>query len=69
MAPLLWYGKFIMENLNFNFESIEIRRVANGYVIQVNGEDNAQEFVYDTSRKTLKFVRTFLEHSKAQVAE
>ena len=50
MAPLLWYGKFIMENLDFNFESIEVRRVANGYVIQVNGEGNTQEFVYDTSR-------------------
>ena len=58
-----------MENLNFNFDSIEVTRVANGYVIQVNGEDDTQEFVYDTSRKTLKFVRSFLEHSKAQTAE
>ena len=58
-----------MENLNFNFDSIEVRRVANGYVIQVNGEDDTQEFVYDTSRKTLKFVRSFLEHSKAQTSE
>ena len=58
-----------MENLNFDFDSIEVRRVANGYVIQVNGEDDTKEYVYDTSRKTLKFVRTFLEHSKAKVVE
>jgi hypothetical protein len=58
-----------MENLQFNFDSIEVRRVANGYVIQVNGEDDTKEYVYDTSRKTLKFVKTFLEHSKAQVTD
>jgi len=58
-----------MENLQFNFDSIEVRRVANGYVIQVNGEDDTKEYVYDTSRKTLKFVKTFLEHSKAQAPE
>lgn len=66
---LIFYGTFIMENLNFDFDSIEVRRVANGYVIQVNGEDDTKEYVYDTSRKTLKFVRTFLEHSKAQATE
>ena len=58
-----------MENLQFNFDSIEVRRVANGYVIQVNGEDDTKEYVYDTSRKTLRFVKTFLEHSKAQAPE
>lgn len=55
-----------MENLQFNFDSIEVRRVANGYVIQVNGEDDTREYVYDTSRKTLKFVKTFLEHRTAR---
>jgi len=66
---LIFYGTFIMENLDFNFDSVEIRRVANGYVIQVNGEDDTKEYVYDTSRKTLRFVKSFLEHSKAQTAE
>ena len=53
--------------MEIDFDSIEVRRVANGYVIQVNGDNDSKEYVYDTSRETLRFVKTFLEHSKAKV--
>lgn len=52
--------------MEIDFDSIEVRRVANGYVIQVNGEDASKEYVYDTSRKTLRFIKTFLETAKSQ---
>lgn len=38
-------------------ESIEIRRVKNGFVISVHTEDGEEEFVFDTERKTFKFIR------------
>ena len=46
------------------FESIEVRRVANGFVVVVNTEDDNKEYVYDTSRKAMRFIKGFLESSK-----
>lgn len=43
------------------FESLDIRRVANGFVVQVETEDENKEYVYDSSRKVIKFVKEFLE--------
>jgi len=43
------------------FESIEMRKVANGFIVIVNSEDEAQEYVFDTSRKTVKFIREYVE--------
>ena len=34
-----------------NFESIEIRKVVNGFVVILTTEDDTSEFVFDTSRK------------------
>jgi hypothetical protein len=50
------------------FESIDIRRVANGFVVQVETEDETKEYVYDSSRKVIKFVKEFVE-AKAAVTE
>ena len=38
-------------------ESIEIRRVVNGYVVIVNDEDDSREYVFDTHRRVMKFVK------------
>jgi len=46
-----------------DFESIEIRRVENGFVLVVNTVDDVKEYVYDNSRKTLKIIRQLLESS------
>jgi len=47
------------------FESIEIRKVANGFILVVTTEDDTKEYVYDTSRKALKVIKEYLE-SKVQ---
>jgi len=42
------------------FESLEIRRAANGFILVVNTEDDSKEFVYDTERKLLRVVKQHL---------
>jgi hypothetical protein len=49
------------------FESIEIRRAANGFILVITTEDETREYVYDTSRKALRVIKDYLESgSKAQ---
>lgn len=43
------------------FESIEIRKVKNGVIVTLRSDDEDAEYVYDTDRKALKFVKDFLE--------
>jgi hypothetical protein len=43
------------------FESIEIRKVANGFVMVVTTEDDTKEFVYDTSRKLMRAVKQHVD--------
>lgn len=38
-------------------ESLEVRKVKNGFIVSVHTEDGAEEFVFDTERKALKFLR------------
>jgi len=39
------------------FESLEIRRAANGFILVVNTEDDSREFVYDTERKLMRVIK------------
>lgn len=52
------------------FESIEIRKARNGFVLTLNTEEEegAQEFVFDSSRKAIKFIKEYIE-SKPEAAE
>lgn len=44
------------------FESIEIRQVRNGVIVTIRtDEDEDQEYVYDSDRKAIKFVKDLLE--------
>ena len=43
------------------FESIEIRKVKNGIIITVRNDEEDNEYVYDTDRKALKFVKDLLD--------
>ena len=43
------------------FESIEIRRAANGFILVVTTEEETREYVYDTRRKELKVIKDYLE--------
>lgn len=51
------------------FESIEIRKVKNGVIVTLRSdEDEDQEYVYDTDRKAIKFVKDLLDvKNKEQV--
>lgn len=43
------------------FESIEIRKVKNGVIVTLRSDDEDSEYVYDTDRKALKFIKDMLE--------
>jgi hypothetical protein len=43
------------------FESIEIRKAANGFILIVNTEDEAKEYVYDTSRKLMRVIKQYID--------
>lgn len=47
------------------FESIEIRKVKNGVIVTLRTDDEDAEYVYDTDRKALKFVKDMLETNKS----
>lgn len=49
------------------FESIEIRKVKNGVIVTLRTDDEDAEYVYDTDRKALKFIKDLLE-SKGSVS-
>ena len=41
-------------------ENLEIRKVANGFILVITTEDDTQEYVYDTQRKLLGAVKKAL---------
>ena len=48
------------------FESIEIRKVSNGFIVILNTGDESKEFVFDTNRKAIKFIREYVEGKVSQ---
>jgi hypothetical protein len=44
-----------------NFESVEVRKVKNGVVVALRTEDEDSEYVFDTNRKALRFVKDLLD--------
>ena len=49
------------------FESIEIRKVCNGVIVTLRSDDDEdREYVYDTDRKAIKFVKDLLEAKQLQ---
>ena len=49
------------------FDSIEIRKVANGFIVILNTEDETREYVFDTSRKAIKFIREYVDAKISKV--
>ena len=47
------------------FESIEIRKAANGFILSITTVDETKEYVYDTSRKAMRVLKEYLEADKA----
>lgn len=51
------------------FESIEVRKVRNGIIVTLRSDsDEDQEYVYDTDRKAIKFVKDLLEANPSKQA-
>lgn len=50
------------------FESIEIRKARNGFVINLRTDNDDTEYVYDSERKVIKFIKDMLETSKSNVS-
>lgn len=52
------------------FDSIEIRKVKNGVIVTLrNVDDDDAEYVYDTDRKAIKFIKDLLEKKKESKEE
>lgn len=50
------------------FESIEIRQACNGVIVTLRSEDDEdREYVYDSARKAIKFVKDLLEAKTSKV--
>lgn len=49
------------------FESIEIRKAVNGVIVTLRTDDDDKEYVYDTDRKAIKFVKDLLESKSVLV--
>jgi len=47
------------------FESIEIRKAENGFILIVNMPDDSKEFVYDTERKLIRVIKQYLGDKNA----
>jgi hypothetical protein len=43
------------------FDSIEIRKAKNGVIVTLRNNDEDSEYIYDTDRKAMKFVKDLLE--------
>jgi hypothetical protein len=43
------------------FESMEFRKVVNGFIVTVVDDAGTVEYVFDTQRKVLKFIKEQLE--------
>ena len=48
------------------FESIEIRKVKNGVIVTLRTDDEDAEYVWDTDRKAIKFVKDMLDSKSSQ---
>lgn len=45
------------------FERLEIRKVANGFVLTVDTGEEEKEYVFDTQRKLFRFIKEKLDGS------
>jgi len=43
------------------FDSIEIRKAANGFVVILVQNDETTEYVFDSSRKAILFIKEYVE--------
>lgn len=52
--------------MNMDFESFEVRKLKNGFLVSVSLEDGSiEEFAFDTPRRLVKFINTEILKSKS----
>jgi hypothetical protein len=44
-----------------DFDSIELRKVKNGVIVALRTDEEDAEYIFDTNRKALKFIKDLLE--------
>ena len=44
-----------------DFDAIELRKVKNGVIVLIRTEEEDNEYIFDTNRKALKFIKDLLE--------
>ena len=44
------------------FESIEFKKVKNGFIITVHTDESDDEYIFDTLRKSMKFIKDIVEN-------
>lgn len=68
-----WYFYVNIEYQSFMgltmFESIEIRKAANGFILVVHTQDEDLEYVYDSSRKAMRVIKQYLEADAAKSSD
>jgi hypothetical protein len=52
-----------------DYEAIELRKVKNGVIVLLRTQDEDAEYIFDTNRKALKFVKDLLEAKSTPNAE
>ena len=48
------------------FESIEFKKVKNGFIISVHTDESSDEYIFDTLRKAMKFIKDVVENKTAE---
>ena len=63
----LCYTRAINHLMGYSmFESIEVRKAANGFILVVHTQDEDLEYVYDSSRKAMRIIKQYLEADAAK---
>jgi len=44
-----------------SFDSLDVRKVENGYIVCVHNEGGSHEYIFETLRRAMKFLKDTLE--------
>lgn len=47
------------------FENIEIRKAANGIIVTVTTDEDTKEYIFQTARKAIFFIRGYIDGKPA----
>ena len=47
--------------MSLEFDSLEVRKTKNGFIVTVNTEDGNEEYVFNTARKSIQFLKDYID--------